>query len=206
MKKGIRPLLTLCCMIAIGWVFFSCAAQPILRIEYQLPPESDVLAGIRTAVDFEDQRPDQALLDKEAKHELSNFSKDIDFLILPGDEKHSIGMYDLSSLVKTTLEKRLENMGADVIQSPGSGDPVLKIILQGLLLTYAERTWAARVRYEAQLMKDEKVLAREIMDGSGERVKIIGRSEADRVMTDTYTDTINQLNIEDLFRRAELLP
>jgi hypothetical protein len=206
MRKGIRQFSAFGFAIFICAMCFSCAAKPILRIEYQLPPVSDTLSGIITAVEVEDQREDQALLDQDAKHELRNFSNDISFSVSPGDEVMSIGVFDLSSIVKTTLEKRLENMGATIVLSPGPEDPVVKIILQHLQLTYAERTWAARVQYEAQLLKDNKILAREIMDGSGERMKIIGRTEADRVMTDTYTDTINQLHIEDLFRRGGVLP
>ena len=206
MKNRFQRLSVFGCAILISVVCFSCAAKPLLRIEYRLPPESDSLKGIRAAVDVEDQREDQALLGQDAKHELRNFSNDVSFSMVPGDEVMSIGMYDLSAIVKTTLEKRLENMGATIIPSPGPEDPIVKVILQHLMLTYSERTWAARVCYEAQLMKDQKILAREIMTGSGERMKIIGRSEADRVMTDTYTDTINQLHLEDLFRRGGLLP
>ena len=205
MTKGCRRLFGFSVVAAMAMMFFSCAAQPLLRIEYELPPKTDVLSGVRVGVDVEDQRPDPELLDKSAKHELKNFSKDIAFSVLPGDETLSIAMYDLSTLVKTTLKKQLENMGAYVLDEPGPDDPVLKVILQSFLLTYAERTWYARVKYEAQLVKDQKVLAREIMDGKGERMKIIGRTEADRVVTDTYTDTMNQLHVEDLFRRAGLI-
>jgi len=210
MTKECRHLFGFSVLAAMAMMFFSCATQPILRIEYELPPKTDVLSGIRVGVEVADQRQDLELLDKSAKHELKNFSKDIAFSVLPGEETLSIAMYDLSTLVKTTLKKQLENMGAYVLDEPGPDDPVLKVILQRFLLTYAERTWYANVKYEAQLVKDEpgkgqKVLAREIMDGKGERMKIIGRTEADRVVTDTYTDTMNQLHVEDLFRRAELI-
>jgi hypothetical protein len=58
--------------------------------------------------------------------------------------------------------------------------------------------------YEARLSKDGKVLARQIVSGEGERMKIMGREQADIILGEVFTDLVNRVDLDRLFREAGL--
>ncbi len=186
--------------------FFSCGPRPLLKINYKLPATSETLSGIKVAIDLMDQRSDLATLDKNARHELKNFSGQFSYSVEKAENSQLIGVYDLSQIMKKTLKRKLESLGAKIVTNPVQTDPVLTIILKEFLMTFNERVWEVEIIYEAQLSKDQKILAREEVAGSGTRVKIVGRKDADKLMGDIYSDVMNQLNYKKLFKNAEMLP
>jgi hypothetical protein len=58
--------------------------------------------------------------------------------------------------------------------------------------------------YEAKLIKDGTVLAAQIIEGEAERVKVMGRKEADTVTGEIFTDMVNRLDLSRLFQQAQL--
>ncbi len=185
---------------------FSCGPRPLLKINYKLPEKSETLSGNKIAIELQDQRSDQTSLDKNARHELKNFSGQFSYSVEKEDESRLIGVYDLSQIMKKTLKRRLESMGAEVVDTPVQTDPVLTIVLKEFFMTFKERVWEMKITYEAQLSRDQKILAREEVAGSGTRVKIVGRKDADKLIGEIYSDVMNQLDFIKLFTRAGMLP
>jgi hypothetical protein len=62
----------------------------------------------------------------------------------------------------------------------------------------------ADISYEASLTQDTQLVAREVVTGSAERLKMIGSGGAEKVIGEIFTDMINRLNIERLFQQAKL--
>jgi hypothetical protein len=64
--------------------------------------------------------------------------------------------------------------------------------------------WMADISYEASLTQDTQLVAREVVTGSAERLKVMGSGGAEKVIGEIFTDMINRLNIERLFQQAKL--
>lgn len=186
-------------------IVFSCGPKPVIKINYQPPATSTDLSGISTAVVFEDQRADVSILDKNARRELRNFTGQFSYNLAMEEKSTKIGVYDLPNVMEKTLKERLKRMGAGVLDSPLDAEPVIVIMLKEFHLKFDDRVWIFSISYDAELKVDGKILAREVVAGSGNRVKIVGTGDADKLLSSVYSDVVNKLNIEKMFKRAELL-
>ncbi|MEJ2588202.1 MAG: hypothetical protein P8165_11630, partial [Deltaproteobacteria bacterium] len=65
--------------------------------------------------------------------------------------------------------------------------------------------WVAHIGYEAQLIKDNRLLANQIINAEGQRMKIIGRGQADTLMGEIFSDAVNALDLARLFSQAQAL-
>jgi len=182
---------------------FSCATIPHLNVEYRLPSKSDELKGKKVFLVFEDRRAGKDILGKGAQKDFKNFSGNISYSLAKGKEKgFKIGLYKVPSLFMEVFKVRLENLGIEVVSEGEKGETALVIVLEELLLDLIDRDWVVTMEYEARLLKDQKVLARQVITGQGERLKLVGRSQADVVMGEIFTDMINKLNVARLFQQA----
>ena len=93
-------------------------------------------------------------------------------------------------------------MGIEVIPEREKGETELVIVLKDLLLDLIDRKWVATMEYEARLVKDQKILIKQTITGQAERLKLIGRGQADVVMGEIFTDMVNRLNVPRLFQQA----
>jgi len=76
----------------------------------------------------------------------------------------------------------------------------LHIDINRFYISLIGNKWLADVGYKASLMKDGQRIASETVTGSAERPKVVGRGGAEKVIGEIFTDVINQLDIERLFR------
>lgn len=205
MKKKNSQMSRIACFGIIIMGLIACATKPALNIQYQLPEPSRALDGRRIDIQFEDNRTDPWLLDAAAKKQLSDFSGKFTFQTDPNQKPRTSDLYDVSTLFRETLRKRLSQMGVAVVSSAEEKDATLKVILTAFKLKFVDGSWKANIAYEGQLLQDGNVRARQNISGNAERVKIIGTDGADKVVGDVYTDVLNQLNIVELFRLAGLM-
>ncbi|MBW1667174.1 MAG: hypothetical protein JRI79_12055 [Deltaproteobacteria bacterium] len=190
------------CMVALA---FSCAPVPYLNVNYTLPVEESPLKGKDIRLVIEDSRRDKMILGPGARKEFPGFLGDISFSVArePG-AGFRIGVFKLSSVYRQAFEQRLKRSGIVVVPEKGKEAPELRIVIQTFFLDLVGRKWKCRVAYEARLIKDGHVLAKQMISGEAERVKLVGRREADKVIGELFTDTVNQLNLTQLFRQANL--
>jgi hypothetical protein len=59
------------------------------------------------------------------------------------------------------------------------------------------------ISYEASLTRDPQRVVRERVTGSAQRTQIMGRSGAEKVIGEIFTEMINRLDIEALFHKVE---
>jgi hypothetical protein len=76
--------------------------------------------------------------------------------------------------------------------------------LKEFKLDFGDRKWAAVVAYDALLLKDGAMLAQQAVNGSAERVKVIGKTDAEKVLGELLSDAINQMDLTGLFKQAGL--
>jgi hypothetical protein len=197
--------------IFIGMLFVfmavtSCSRIPELKVTYGLPMRSDPLKGKKVFVGFEDARKSKDLIGKGAQEQYKNFSGNITLYFARGDEDgFRIGVYHIPALFKAVFKERLEYMGAEVVSEKKESETEMMIVLKDLVLDLVDRDWVVTMDYEAKLMKDGEFLASQTISGQAERLKVLGRRDADKLMGEIFTDVVNKLDVPRLFQQAGLI-
>jgi hypothetical protein len=192
-------------IILISAFIISCASIPQLKVRYQLPPQSDRLKGRKVILVVEDARPETVIVGNGAKKDFENFPGTISLRIARHNEPGlDIGLYDPSALIEEGFRRKLENEGMELVSGQTLGEPELLIVLNEFLLDLVDRRWMVKMSYEAKLLKEGKVLATRTVSGQAERLKFIGRDEADRAVGEIFTDMINRLDVLGFFQSAGL--
>jgi hypothetical protein len=185
--------------------FSACSPLPYLEVNYRLPLRSESLKGQKVSLDLEDVRSAKDMIGRGARDEFGNFSGNISLAVARGAESGvRMGVYETPSLFREAFQKRLENAGAEVLPIKEKGVPDLTLIIQKFLLDLVDRRWTVQMAYEARLSKDGRVLARQIVSGEGERMKVVGREQADIILGEVFTDLLNRVDLDRLFREAGL--
>jgi len=205
--RGINQVLVNCLLIILLSVFIgSCASIPELKVLYQLPPTSDQLTGKNVFLVVEDARKTKEILKQGAKQEFGNFVGNISLSVARHNEAgFKIGLFEFTAMVKEGFKRRLGNAGLKVLHERSHGEPQLLIVVNDFMLDLVSRKWKAKMSYEAKLMRDAETLATQIIEGEAERLKLIGRKEADTVTGEIFTDIVNRLDLVRLFRQAGLI-
>lgn len=195
-------VLTTLAMIMAAMVS-ACASKPFLKVQYQLPSSSKALTGERIALAISDRRNDDAFLSSKAKASIKNFNGTYSLVVLRDDgSKNLIGAYDLDSLLKEIFRHRLENEDVQVIATADKADASLEIQLKEFRLDIVDRKWVLRMSYQAELSKNGGLIARESVNGSAERLKLMGKSDAEKILGDLVTDMVNRLDVARLLQQA----
>jgi hypothetical protein len=116
-----------------------------------------------------------------------------------------MGAFDFDGLMREGFRRRLETHGVSVSPTQLSSGPELQVIVQAFSLDRINRNWVSTMSYEARLLMGDRILARQVVSGSGERAKILGKRDADKALSEVFSDAVNRLDLEGLFSEAGLL-
>ena len=202
MKLGNRWIFAI---LALVLAFFAsaCSPKPFLKVQYQLPSQSNVLDGKTVSLAVSDMRDKKILLTDTARRSLKNFNGTFSLVVLGQDGSGNlVGAYDLVSLLTEVFQQRLKNEGTQTAAVADSALPELKIEIKEFQLDYAKRKWITRMNYQASLIDNGRLLSKESVSGEAERLKVIGRSDAEKILGELLTDTVNKLNLARLFQQA----
>jgi hypothetical protein len=187
-------------------ILLACAPIHLLNINYRLPSKTDGLKGRKVFLVIEDSRSVKDIIGDGARKEFERFSGNISFSLEKGDEPgFKMGVYEVPSLFKEAFKNRLENLGMEVLPNGGGEAAGLVIVIKEFILDLQNRKWQVRMAYEARLIKDGKLLSKQTISAQGERLKLFGREQADTVAGEIFTDLVNRLDAEGLFRQAGML-
>jgi len=180
-------------------LFVACATLPSMNVTYKTMPKSNILEGREIYFRFIDKRSDKDIIGQGAKEIYKHFSGNINFIVSKGKKDESlVGVYEAESLFKNALAIYLENMGLRLLPEPKPGIPELAIKLHDFVLDLSGRRWVARIIYEAEFIQDGSVLIRKFR-GEGEKYRVSALTQADQVMSETFTDIVNQLDVKRMF-------
>ena len=180
-------------------LFVACATLPSMNVTYKTMPKSNILEGREIYFRFIDKRSDKDIIGQGAKEIYKHFSGNINFIVSKGKKDESlVGVYEAESLFKNALAIYLENMGLRLLPEPKPGIPELAIKLHDFVLDLSARRWVARIVYEAEFIQDGSVLVRKFR-GEGKKHRVYGLTQADQVMSETFTDIVNQLGVKKMF-------
>lgn len=189
--------------MAVAVLTSACASKPFLKVQYQLPSSSTALTGESLSLAISDRRNDDAFLSANASKSLKNFNGIYSLVVLRDDGSGNlIGAYDFDSLLREIFKQRLENEGLQVITGADNADASLEIIVKEFKLDLAGSKWLLRMSYQAGLSRNSGILAKESVNGSAERLKVMGKSDAEKILGELVTDIVNKLNVTGLFQQA----
>jgi len=192
-------------ILFIGFVAVSCSTKPHININYRLEAKSDALEGTNVFLSFKDGRPDKTIFSDNAQKEFRQFSGKFPFFLAwENQEIFQVGAFDLPGLFKAAFSKRLENLGINVTSEQRKEEPVIEINLKSFFLDLTDGKWVLQISYDTYLIKDEQILARQTTSGSAERFKMFGTRGADKVLSELFTDVINEPDIIRLFQHETL--
>lgn len=178
--------------------FFACATIPKLEVTYNTMPKSNILEGKEIFFRFIDKRVNKDIIGNGAKGIYKNFSGNINYILSKGEkERFLVGIYDIETLFKKTFTLYLENMGLQLLHEQKEGIPELAINLYDFTLDLSGRRWIARINYEAEFIQDGNVLIR-TFKGEAEKYRISGIKQAHQVMSETFNDMVNKLDVKRL--------
>lgn len=201
-----KSFIILACMSFAGSLW-GCAGRTYLMVDYRVPTASEQLKGQAVQLQIDDQRGTKTIFSRTAAGQFPAFNDRYSLAwIMPDKERILAGEYDLAALFRNSFEKRLALMDAVVSNDNTPQTPVLAIKLNKFTIDMQGRKWVANVSYQAVLTKPGHPVAKEQINGNAERVRVIGRKGADMVISEIFTDTVNRMDLQKLFQRAELIP
>lgn len=194
-------LMTLTIVMAI--LVSACASKPFLKVQYQLPSASTALTGERISLAVSDRRNDDSFLSSNAKKSINDFNGIYSLVVLRADGSGNlIGAYDLDSLLKEIFKQRLENEGLQVVATDADADASLEIQLKEFKLDIVDHKWVLHMSYQAGLSKNRGLIAKESVNGSAERLKVMGKSDAEKILGELVSDMVNKLDVAKLLQQA----
>ena len=182
----------------------ACTPKPFLKVQYQLPSSSTALTGKTISLMISDLRKDATFLSNNAGKSIKNFNNTYSLVVLRDDgSRNLLGAYDVDSLLKEMFKQRLENEGCQVFTPAENPDASLAIQLKEFKLDAVDRKWMLRMSYQAGLSKKKGLVAKESVSGSAERLKVMGKTDAEKILGELVTDMVNKLNVAKLFEKAQ---
>jgi len=184
----------------IALIFFTaCATIPKLEVTYNTLPKSNILEGKEIYFRFIDKRVNKDIIGNGAKRIYKNFSGNINYILSKGEkERFLVGIYNIETLFKKTFTLYLENMGLQLLPERKEGIPELAINLYDFTLDLPGRSWIAKIDYEAEFTQEGNVLTRRFK-GQAEKFRISGIKQAHQVISETFNDMVNKLDVKSLF-------
>jgi hypothetical protein len=187
-------------------LFGGCATIPELKLLYQLPPPKDRLKGQTVFLSIQDARATKDIISEGAREDFRGFTGNISLSLARSNEPgFKMGAFDFDGLMREGFRRRLETNGINVSPARRGSEPELQVIVQTFNLDLVDRNWVATMAYETRLVMEDRILAKQAVSGSAERAKILGKSDADKAISEVFSDTVNRLDLEGLFSEAGLL-
>ena len=182
----------------------ACSSKPFLVVNYQLPAPTDTLADKEVSQAIIDMRQTKAFLTESAKKSLREFDETFSLVVLKEDGSGNLlGIYEVEALIAEIFKQRLINLGLQVSAPTGQTEYELKINLKEFKLDLVGRKWIINMGFQAHLLKNGRLRARESVNGSAERIKVMARSDAEKLLGELVTDMVNKLDLVKLFQQAQ---
>jgi uncharacterized lipoprotein YajG len=190
---------------ALVLAFFAgaCASKPFLKVQYQLPSPSSTLEGEKVTLAVSDMRGKTAILTENARKSLENFNGTFSLVVLREDGSGNLtGAYDLVALLSEVFQQRLKNEGIQVAAVADNELLELKIEVTQFQIDFTSRKWVVSMSYRAGLLDKGNLISKESVSGEAERLKVTGKSDAEKILGELLSDMVNKLNLVRLFQQA----
>jgi len=180
----------------------ACSSKSFLVVQYQLPQPADTLAGKEVSLAITDLRDNRTVLSQSAKKSFRKFDGTYSLVVLKSDGSGNLlGIYGIDALLAEVFKQRLNNHGLKVSEPTAQTEYKLEVKLKKFKLDLAGGKWITSVSYQAILLQNGRPLAMESVNGSAERLKIMGIGDAEKLLSELLSDTVNKLDLVKLFKK-----
>lgn len=201
-----RPRLALvlgCALLAA--LAAACASPAVLSVAYRLPPRPLERLSRVVTVEVADERPNKAFLSPYAAAELEGFTNVYALVVSPyGGGEDLKGAYEVGPLFRQLIQYRLEHAGVTVAAADAKAEALVRFVLREFRLDYGDRKWSTFAGFEAQVLRAGGLAARQAVTGSAERLRVMGKTDAEKVISELVSDALNRLDVAALFKQAGL--
>ena len=188
-------------ILVIGIISSFCASKNLLTVNYQLPAQPVELQDTRVVLKIKDIREDPTIVTQSAKAALKNFTGDFVLIVTQANKEDRLaGAFKLTSMIREVFKHRLENAGVQVVTEGDIGAPIVEIVLKAFKIDLANRKWIIKMNYQANLMKQNRIVAGETITGSAERLRVISGKNAEIILGELVSDVVNRLNLKELLK------
>jgi len=192
---------TISIILVVAVLSSFCAAKNFLTVNYQLPRESVELKDARVALRVKDVREDPRIVTPSAKKVLKNFTGHFTLIVAQENkDDRLVGAFSLSSMVREIFKHRLENAGVRIVTEEEIDVPIVEIVLKEFKLDLPNRNWVIQMNYQANLIKQGRVVGGEAITGSAERLRVISGKNAEKIIGELVSDVVNRLNLNDFLK------
>ena len=198
-----RRISTVLLILIVALISSSCASKNFLAVNYQLPIETVEPQGASVSLTVKDSRANQAILTKSAKMVLKKFTGDFALIVVRENKDKLIGAFGLQSMFRRIFQQRLENAGIRMAPEEVEREFTVEIILKEFQIDLVKRKWVINVAYQANLLKQNKMVAGETIKGSAERLRVVGSKEAELVIGELISDVVNKLDLNEFLKSIE---
>ncbi|MBW1648183.1 MAG: hypothetical protein JRJ72_08735 [Deltaproteobacteria bacterium] len=198
-----RPVIVAILALLAAAALGACASTDYLPVRYQLPPASASLAGHQVALEVVDQRSPADIFGPTMRQTFRHFTGNFALRVAEGDERGVLlGPVDLTGLFRRALTKRLERSGTQVVDTASMPVPRMRVIINRFKLDHNSTKWTAQIDYRVELTGPGPRRATQNISATEERLRLPGSRDAERVISDVFTVTINRLDLVKLFADA----
>ena len=203
MKSSKHAFLAAAAMILI-FTAGACSNKPFLVVQYQPPSSTDTLAGKEVSQVITDDRATKTFLSESAKKSFREFNETYSLVVLKEDGSGDLlGIFKIDALLNEIFKQRLNSLGLQVSPPTNQSDYEFEIKLKEFNLDLVKRNWVVNMSFQASLSKNSRLLAMESVAGSAERLKVMGISDAEKLIGELLTDMVNKLDLVKLFQKAQ---
>jgi len=194
-----RRITAVSIILFIGILSSSCASKNFLTVKYQLPPQAVESKEIKVALTVKDIRENPGIATKSAKMALKNFTEHFALIVAQENKKDRlVGAFSLSSMIREIFKHRLENAGVVVAAEEDPSTPLVEIDLKEFKIDLQNRKWIITMNYQANLVKQDRIVAGQTITGTAERMRVVGSKDAEIIVGELVTDVANKLNVKEL--------
>lgn len=183
-----------------------CASSPsYLQVTYTLPDASRAEAGKSLALKVITNIDKDSLIGPNAADDLKNFTGLFSVSVAGKHAKPVlIGAYDVAGMFQTAFAERLSAAGIRVVTAPAGDTPVLDVRISEFRIDRDGRQWVASLAYEASVVSNGEPLTSQRINGTAERMKVVGTGDAEKLLGDIVTSMVNRLDMALLFDHPKL--
>jgi hypothetical protein len=107
-------------------------------------------------------------------------------------------------MTREIFYQRLKNADVQVVTEEDIGVPIVEIVLKEFKLDLVNRKWVITMSYQANLIKENRVIGGEKITGSAERLRVISGKNAEKIIGELVTDVVNRLNLNEFLKLDQI--
>jgi hypothetical protein len=188
-------------ILFVGMLSSFCASKNLLIVKYQLPPQPVERKEMRVALEVKDIRENPTIVTQSAKMALKSFTGNFVLIVAQQNKNDKlVGAFSLSSTIREIFKHRLENEGVVIAEEEDPSTPLVEIVLKEFKLDLQDHKWIITMNYQADLIKQSGLVTGETVNGSAERMRVVGSKDAEILIGELVSEMVNKLNLNELLQ------